>query len=214
MGVPVGGPSRLRGWKGRLSVVGCALRSTGGKRSSPGRPMEAARLMALLLLLLRLCSGAEDATTTPLSSPALPARTPGAQEPPEAFEPARGKPAAVQPVVSISERVKMRPSEKKDLGTFGYVLGIIMVVVLIGIGVGIVLGYLYKRGRDLKEQQEQKANEREMQRITLPLSAFSNPACELVEEENVIVVHTNPTPVEEIQGGDTPLMGQAGTPGA
>lgn len=52
-----------------------------------------------------------------------------------------------------------------------------------------------------------------MQRITLPLSAFSNPACELVEE-NVIVVHTNPTPVEEIQEGNTPLMGQAGTPGA
>ncbi|XP_013922899.1 PREDICTED: phosphoinositide-3-kinase-interacting protein 1 [Thamnophis sirtalis] len=174
--------------------------------------MEAARLLALLLLALQhLCSAAEDATATP--SPALPARTPASQEPPEAFQPVRGESAAVQPVVGISQRVKMRPGEKKDLGTLGYVLGIIMVVVLIGIGVGIVLGYLYKRGKDLKERHQQKVNEREMQRITLPLSAFSNPACELVEE-NVIVVHTNPTPVEEIQGGNTPLMGQAGTPGA
>ncbi|KAM3826353.1 phosphoinositide-3-kinase-interacting protein 1 [Vipera latastei] len=182
--------------------------------ASPRRPMEAARLLALLLALLSLCSAAEDATAAPPGSPALPARTPAAQEPPEeAFEPARGGAGAVQPVVGISQRVKMRPSEKKDLGTLGYVLGIIMVVVLIGIGVGIVVGYLYKRGKDLKEQREQKANEREMQRINLPLSAFSNPACELVEE-NVIVVHTNPTPVEEIQEGNTPLVGQAGTPGA
>ncbi|XP_026572839.1 phosphoinositide-3-kinase-interacting protein 1 [Pseudonaja textilis] len=177
--------------------------------------MEAARLLALLLaLLLSRCSGAEDATSAPPGSPALPAGTPAAQEPPEAFEPSGGESSAVQSgVVGISQRVKTRPSEKKDLGTLGYVLGIIMVVVLIGIGVGIVLGYLYKRGKDLKERQEQKANEREMQRITLPLSAFSNPACELVEE-NVVVVHTNPTPEEEIQAGNTPLMGQAGTPGA
>ncbi|XP_015678136.1 phosphoinositide-3-kinase-interacting protein 1 [Protobothrops mucrosquamatus] len=176
--------------------------------------MEAARLLALLLALLSLCSAAEDSTAASPGSPALPTRTPAAQEPPEeALEAARGESGAVQPVVGISQRVKTKPGEKKDLGTLGYVLGIIMVVVLIGIGVGIVVGYLYKRGKDLKEQREQKANEREMQRITLPLSAFSNPACELVEE-NVIVVHTNPTPVEEIQEGNTPLMGQAGTPGA
>uniref|UniRef100_A0A8C5RMI6 Phosphoinositide-3-kinase interacting protein 1 n=1 Tax=Laticauda laticaudata TaxID=8630 RepID=A0A8C5RMI6_LATLA len=176
----------------------------------PRRPMEAARLLLAALLLSR-CSGTEDATSAPPGSPSFPARTPAAQEPPEAFEPESG---AVQPVVGISQRVKTRPSEKKDLGALGYVLGIIMVVVLIGIGVGIVLGYLYKRGKDLKERQEQKANEREMQRITLPLSAFSNPACELVEE-NIIVVHSNPTPEEEeIQGRNTPLMGQAGTPGA
>uniref|UniRef100_A0A8C6YAL9 Phosphoinositide-3-kinase interacting protein 1 n=1 Tax=Naja naja TaxID=35670 RepID=A0A8C6YAL9_NAJNA len=168
-------------------------------------------LQGTLQFLLSYASSA-DATSAPPGSPALPARTPAAQEPSEAFEPAGSESGAVRPVVGISQRVKTRPSEKKDLGTLGYVLGIIMVVVLIGIGVGIVLGYLYKRGKDLRERQEQKANEREMQRITLPLSAFSNPACELVEE-NVIVVHTNPTPVEEIQG-NTPLMGQAGTPGA
>ncbi|XP_070807113.1 phosphoinositide-3-kinase-interacting protein 1 [Pituophis catenifer annectens] len=219
MGAPVRAPSRLpaarregglRGW--RLRAPEHQQEPRGGL-PSPRRPMEAARLLLLLLALLRLSTAAEDATAIPPGSPALPARTPAAQEPPEAFEPARGGSAAVQPVVGISQRVKMRPGEKKDLGTLGYVLGIIMVVVLIGIGVGVVLGYLYKRGKDLKERQEQKANEREMQRITLPLSAFSNPACELVEE-NVIVVHTNPTPVEEIQGGNTPLMGQAGTPGA
>ena len=53
----------------------------------------------------------------------------------------------------------------------------------------------------------------EMQRITLPLSAFTNPACELVDE-NTIVVHTNQTPVEDTHDGSGPLMGQAGTPGA
>lgn len=52
-----------------------------------------------------------------------------------------------------------------------------------------------------------------MQRITLPLSAFTNQACELVDE-NTIVVHTNQTPVEETNTGDMPLMEQAGTPGA
>lgn len=52
-----------------------------------------------------------------------------------------------------------------------------------------------------------------MQRITLPLSAFTNQACELVDEDT-IVVHTNQTPIEELQEGDAPLMGQAGTPGA
>lgn len=65
----------------------------------------------------------------------------------------------------------------------------------------------------MKEKHEQKVYEREMQRITLPLSAFTNPACELVDE-NTIVVHTNQTPVEDTRDGSGPLMGQAGTPGA
>lgn len=69
------------------------------------------------------------------------------------------------------------------------------------------------RGRDLKTQHDQKVQEREMQRITLPLSAFTNQACELLDE-NTIVVHTNQTPVEELQEGDAPLVGQARTPGA
>lgn len=66
------------------------------------------------------------------------------------------------------------------------------------------------RGRDLKKQHEQRVYEREMQRINLPLSAFSNPSCELVDE-NTIVITANP----DQEGGD-PLMGQqqAGTPGA
>uniref|UniRef100_A0A8C7E6G7 Phosphoinositide-3-kinase interacting protein 1 n=1 Tax=Naja naja TaxID=35670 RepID=A0A8C7E6G7_NAJNA len=101
-------------------------------------------LQGTLQFLLSYASSA-DATSAPPGSPALPARTPAAQEPSEAFEPAGSESGAVRPVVGISQRVKTRPSEKKDLGTLGYVLGIIMVVVLIGIGVGIVLGYLYKR---------------------------------------------------------------------
>uniref|UniRef100_A0A8D2PCZ0 Phosphoinositide-3-kinase interacting protein 1 n=1 Tax=Zosterops lateralis melanops TaxID=1220523 RepID=A0A8D2PCZ0_ZOSLA len=136
----------------------------------------------------------------------------------QVFEPAdtlpsRSEAAAVQPVIGISQRVQMNSKEKKDLGTLGYVLGLIMMVIIIAIGAGIVVGYIYKRGKDLKEKHEQKVYEREMQRITLPLSAFSNPACELVDE-NTIVVHTNQTPVEDTRDGSGPLMGQAGTPGA
>lgn len=98
------------------------------------------------------------------------------------------------------------------LSLAGSVLGIIMMVIIIAMGAGIVLGYTYKRGKDLKKQHEQKECEREMQRITLPLSAFSNPTCEIVDEKTV-VVHTNQTPVD-LQEGSAPLMGQAGTPGA
>ncbi|XP_019349193.1 phosphoinositide-3-kinase-interacting protein 1 isoform X1 [Alligator mississippiensis] len=155
------------------------------------------------------------------TSTAVQVRTDGAevaQELDQVFEsadtlPSRSEAAAVQPVIGISQRVRMKSKEKEDLGTVGYVLGIMMMVIIISIGAGIVLGYIYKRGRDLKAQQEQKAQEREMQRITLPLSAFTNPVCELVDEKT-IEVHTNQTPVEETQDGNVPLMGQAGTPGA
>lgn len=126
--------------------------------------------------------------------------------------PAQSEVAAVQPVIGISQRVRVNSKEKKDLGTLGYVLGITMMVIIIAIGAGIILGYTYKRGKDLKEQHEQKVCEREMQRITLPLSAFTNPTCEIVDEKTV-VVHTNQTPVD-LQEGSVPLMGQAGTPGA
>lgn len=69
------------------------------------------------------------------------------------------------------------------------------------------------RGRDLKKKHDQRVCEREMQRITLPLSAFSNPTCELVDE-NTVVINPQQTPGEDaVEGGD-PLMGQAGTPGA
>ncbi|KAB0405311.1 hypothetical protein E2I00_010013 [Balaenoptera physalus] len=145
--------------------------------------------------------------------------------------PAQSEAAAVQPVIGISQRVRVKSKEKKDLGTLGYVLGVTMMVIIIGIGAGIVLGYTYKsqgsqlleildkmsqnrmvRGKDLKEQHERKVCEREMQRITLPLSAFTNPTCEIVDEKTV-VVHASQTPVD-LQEGSAPLMGQAGTPGA
>ncbi|XP_064424147.1 phosphoinositide-3-kinase-interacting protein 1 [Latimeria chalumnae] len=127
--------------------------------------------------------------------------------------PSMNEAAAVQPVIGISQRVRVSPKQKKDLGTLGYVMGIIMMVIIIVIGVGITLGYLYKRGRDLKKQHDQMTYEREMQRITLPLSAFTNPTCELMDE-NTVVVHTNQTPVEETTEGNTLLTEQAGTPGA
>ncbi|XP_043830930.1 phosphoinositide-3-kinase-interacting protein 1 [Dromiciops gliroides] len=162
------------------------------------------------------CSGTPTQEASPLTTDAAASReTKGAAG--EVFEvadslPSNSESAAVQPVVGASQRVRMR-SEKKDLGTLGYVLGIAMTVVIVVIGAGIVLGYVYKRGKDFKEHREQKTYEREMQRITLPLSAFANPACEIVDEKT-IVIHTHRTPGEETRDGSAPLMGQAGTPGA
>uniref|UniRef100_A0A8B9IP51 Phosphoinositide-3-kinase interacting protein 1 n=1 Tax=Anser cygnoides TaxID=8845 RepID=A0A8B9IP51_ANSCY len=120
-----------------------------------------------------------DATVTTVPVPTAEVNI--SQEVNQVFEPAdtlpsRSEAAAVQPVIGISQRVQMNSREKKDLGTLGYVLGLIMMVIIIAIGAGIVLGYIYKRGKDLKEKHEQKVYEREMQRITLPLSAFTNPA--------------------------------------
>ncbi|XP_045145494.1 phosphoinositide-3-kinase-interacting protein 1 [Echinops telfairi] len=132
--------------------------------------------------------------------------------PPANALPARSEAAAVQPVIGISQRVRVNPKEKKDLGTLGHVLGITMMVIIIAIGVGIVLGYTYKRGKDLRAQREQKACEREMQRVTLPLSAFANPTCEIVDEKTV-AGHPSQTPLD-FQEGSAPLMDQAGTPGA
>uniref|UniRef100_A0AC11CA12 Uncharacterized protein n=1 Tax=Ovis aries TaxID=9940 RepID=A0AC11CA12_SHEEP len=63
--------------------------------------------------------------------------------------PARSEAAAVQPVIGISQRVRVNSKEKKDLGTLGYVLGITMMVIIIIIGAGIVLGYTYKSARVL-----------------------------------------------------------------
>ncbi|XP_026980062.1 phosphoinositide-3-kinase-interacting protein 1 isoform X2 [Sagmatias obliquidens] len=61
--------------------------------------------------------------------------------------PAQSEAAAVQPVIGISQRVRVNSKEKKDLGTLGYVLGVTMMVIIIGIGAGIVLGYTYKRNK-------------------------------------------------------------------
>lgn len=129
--------------------------------------------------------------------------------------PSQGK---AQPVMGISQRVHTGPKKKKDLGTLGYVIGILMMAIIIVLGVGITVGYFYKRGRDLKKQHEQRVYEREMQRINLPLSAFSNPSCELVDENTIVITaEQEATPDQEGgDGGGDPLMGQqqAGTPGA
>ncbi|KAK5871467.1 hypothetical protein PBY51_004349 [Eleginops maclovinus] len=135
---------------------------------------------------------------------------------PAKSEASQGKVAPAQPVLGISQRVRTGPNKKKDLGTLGYVLGIAMMAIIILLGIGITFGYFYKRAQDLKKQHEQRVYEREMQRITLPLSAFSNPTCELVDENTIVITaEYEITPIQEgLEGGD-PLMGQqAGTPGA
>ncbi|XP_038558676.1 phosphoinositide-3-kinase-interacting protein 1 [Micropterus salmoides] len=158
----------------------------------------------------------EQASTVPAETKSL--NPTGTAPSTESFQLAKsgasqGEVAAVQPVMGISQRVRTGPKKKKDLGTLGYVLGILMMAIIIILGVGITFGYFYKRGKDLKKQHEQRVYEREMQRITLPLSAFSNPTCELVDE-NTIVIMAEPETTPVLEGGD-PLMGQqAGTPGA
>ncbi|CAJ1068276.1 phosphoinositide-3-kinase-interacting protein 1 [Xyrichtys novacula] len=140
------------------------------------------------------------------TTPSIPAKT----------RASRGEVAAVQPVMGISQRVRAAPKKKKDLGTVGYVIGVLMMAIIIILGVGITFGYFYKRGRDIKKQHEQRVYEREMQRITLPLSAFSNPTCELVDENTIVITAEHEvTPAQESVDGGDPLMGQqAGTPGA
>ncbi|XP_051551832.1 phosphoinositide-3-kinase-interacting protein 1 [Myxocyprinus asiaticus] len=139
----------------------------------------------------------------------------------ETFEPANSFPsqaegAVVQPVKGVLRPVRTGPKKKKDLGTLGYVLAILMMAIIILLGGGITMGYFYKRGRNLKKQHDQRVYEREMHRITLPLSAFANPTCELVDENTIIITAepNNQTPTQEPAEGADPLMGPAGTPGA
>ncbi|XP_048043047.1 phosphoinositide-3-kinase-interacting protein 1 [Megalobrama amblycephala] len=124
--------------------------------------------------------------------------------------------AAVQPVKGVLQQARSGPKKKKDLGTLGYVLAVFMMAIIILLGGGITMGYFYKRGRDLKKQHEQRVYEREMHRITLPLSAFANPTCELVDENTIVITAepNNQTPTQEPIEGADPLMGTAGTPGA
>ncbi|XP_016898214.1 phosphoinositide-3-kinase-interacting protein 1-like isoform X2 [Cynoglossus semilaevis] len=129
----------------------------------------------------------------------------------ESFQPAQlggsqGEVAALRPVVGISQRVQTGSKKKKDLGTLGYVFGILIMAVIIILGVGITLGYFYKRGRDLRKQHDQRVHEREMQRITLPLSAFSNSTCELVDENTIMIIaeqDTTPAQKVRIESGDS-----------
>ncbi|XP_059193652.1 phosphoinositide-3-kinase-interacting protein 1 [Centropristis striata] len=161
----------------------------------------------------------EQESTAPAAAESL--KPTGSVPSTESFQPAKsgvsqGEVAAVQPVMGISQRVRTGPRKKKDLGAIGYVIGIGMMAIIIVLGVGITFGYFYKRGRDLKKQHEQRVYEREMQRITLPLSAFSNPTCELVDENTIVITAEHETtPVQDGMEGGDPLMGQqAGTPGA
>ncbi|XP_059404560.1 phosphoinositide-3-kinase-interacting protein 1-like [Carassius carassius] len=134
----------------------------------------------------------------------------------ESFENTQVEGVAVQPVKGVHQQVRSGPKKKKDLGTLGYVLAVFMMAIIILLGGGITIGFFYKRGRDLKKQHEQRVYEREMHRITLPLSAFANPTCELVDENTIIISAEpiNQTPTQEPVEGADPLMGTAGTPGA
>ncbi|XP_030641148.1 phosphoinositide-3-kinase-interacting protein 1-like [Chanos chanos] len=96
--------------------------------------------------------------------------------------PVQGETVAVKPDSGISRHVHVRPKKKKDLGALGYVLGILLMAIIVFLGSGITVGYFYKRGLKLRQQQEQRAYEQEMQRMQLPMSAFSNPACDLSDE--------------------------------
>ncbi|XP_075424531.1 phosphoinositide-3-kinase-interacting protein 1 [Ascaphus truei] len=168
-------------------------------------------ILPLLFLLLGsdVLTGTR-ATSAPSDYPTSPSAvsTQTWEEPAESQE----ELAAVQPVIGISQRVRVSPREKKDLGALGYVLGILMIVIIIAIGSGIVVGYMYKRGRDLKRLHDQQAEERRIQLINLPLSAFLNPTCEIVDENSIEgPSHQTPDPAQD---GAVPLIDAAGTPGA
>lgn len=168
---------------------------------------------------IRICQD-QNATEAPAPEESVP--TQGlTQRMVETFEPANSFPsqvegAAVQPVKGVRQQVRSGPKKKKDLGTLGYVLAVFMMAIIILLGGGITMGYFYKRGRDLKKQHEQRVYEREMHRITLPLSAFANPTCELVDENTIVITAepNNQTPTQEPVEGADPLIGSAGTPGA
>ncbi|XP_073717252.1 phosphoinositide-3-kinase-interacting protein 1 isoform X2 [Misgurnus anguillicaudatus] len=149
--------------------------------------------------------------------PTIPsARTVETFEPETSF-PSQVENAVVQPVKGVHQQVRTGPKKKKDLGTLGYVLAVLMMAIIILLGAGITVGYFYKRGRDLKKQHDQRVYEREMHRITLPLSAFTNPTCELVDENTIVIRadSNNQTPNQEGAEGGDPLMGPApATPGA
>ena len=51
------------------------------------------------------------------------------------------------------------------------------------VALAVFLCLCFFRGVKLRLQQEQRAYEQEMHRINLPLSAFTNPACDLTDEQ-------------------------------
>ncbi|GCB62665.1 phosphoinositide-3-kinase-interacting protein 1 [Scyliorhinus torazame] len=118
-----------------------------------------------------------------------------------------------EPVTGMRQPESQTGKQKKDLGILGQTLAIGMMTIIIVLGAGITLGYIYKRGRDLKKEQEQRASERAMHRIMLPLSAFSNPNCELVDEITLVVENPQ-VETDESSERTSPLVGTDGTPGA
>ncbi|XP_023664205.2 phosphoinositide-3-kinase-interacting protein 1-like isoform X2 [Paramormyrops kingsleyae] len=129
------------------------------------------------------------------------------------IEVCRGEGAAVGPAVGPGRWIRTDPTRKKDLGIGGYVLGIIMMTLIILLGMGITGGYIYKMGRGLRRRQERQEHEQEMQRLALPLSAFSNPTCQLLDEVTTALASTSAE--ERVPaGGDDPHVSQRGTPGA
>ncbi|XP_015462034.3 phosphoinositide-3-kinase-interacting protein 1 [Astyanax mexicanus] len=90
---------------------------------------------------------------------------------------------AVKPDPGINRRVSLRGSQKKDLGALGYALAGVLMATIVLLGTGISIGFVYRKGVKLRMQQEQRAYEQEMHRINLPLSAFTNPACDITDEQ-------------------------------
>lgn len=104
------------------------------------------------------------------------------QTDPRSVHPPRGS-VAVKLDLGINRRVSLRPGQKKDLGALGYALGGVLMAVIVLLGTGITIGYVYRTGVKLRIQQEQRAYEQEMHRINLPLSAFTNLACDITDEQ-------------------------------
>ncbi|XP_078277583.1 phosphoinositide-3-kinase-interacting protein 1 isoform X1 [Rhinoraja longicauda] len=131
----------------------------------------------------------------------------------EQVKPPSGREPGVQlPVSGGTSPVRQPAKRKRDLGVLGQAMAIGMIIIIIFLGSGITVGYIYKRGQAIKKEQEQRAREQEIQRIMLPLSAFTNPSCELEDEVTVMV---NPqAQIGEDSEVDSSLAAATGTPGA
>ncbi|XP_055511980.1 phosphoinositide-3-kinase-interacting protein 1 [Leucoraja erinacea] len=132
----------------------------------------------------------------------------------EQVKPPSGREPSVQrPVTGGTLPVRQSAKRKRDLGVLGRAMAIGMIIIIICLGSGITVGYIYKRGQAIKREQEQRAREQEIQRIMLPLSAFTNPTCELEDEVTVMMVNPQALTGEDSEA-DSSRATATGTPGA
>ncbi|XP_078277584.1 phosphoinositide-3-kinase-interacting protein 1 isoform X2 [Rhinoraja longicauda] len=195
-----------------------SARGTGDRDGGVALP--GLKLAALLLHLLAVVGAAprpgasvnEDHNETTREPETVKPGVSAAQTDEQVKPPSGREPGVQLPVSGGTSPVRQPAKRKRDLGVLGQAMAIGMIIIIIFLGSGITVGYIYKRGQAIKKEQEQRAREQEIQRIMLPLSAFTNPSCELEDEVTVMV---NPqAQIGEDSEVDSSLAAATGTPGA